>query len=216
MLFDPIWFILIQFDSFWSNLIHFDPIWFILIHFDPIWFILIHFDPFWFNFIQFHLWMWTRTLCPFWKIYCKIPNLWLWPRFQLEFLTFKCTIERFWKTGLFLLYPFWPFLILYKFRAFVTFKSCDLDFNWNFFPPRKQVFEQSLDKSNPRWALHIALKSSPESFCDYNMVNSTGCGVFKRGGIKSEIFLPKNQHIQRKFLNWCNGKVSKIRHHFRK
>ena len=34
---------------------------------------------------------------------------------------------------------------------------------------------------------------------------------FSRGGKKLEIFLPKNQHNQRKLLNfeyWCNGEVS--------
>ena len=42
---------------------------------------------------------------------------------------------------------------------------------------------------------------------------NTGCGVFKRGGTKLERFLPKNQHTQRKLLNfenWVNGKVSKV------
>ena len=32
-----------------------------------------------------------------------------------------------------------------------------------------------------------------------------------------ERFLPKNQHIQRKFMNfenWCNGKLSNTAHHF--
>ena len=41
---------------------------------------------------------------------------------------------------------------------------------------------------------------------------NTGCGVFKgEGGTKLERFLHKNQHIQRKLLNyefWING------HHF--
>ena len=40
---------------------------------------------------------------------------------------------------------------------------------------------------------------------------NTGCGVFKRGE-KLERFLPKNQHTQRKLLNfenWVNGEVSK-------
>ena len=39
------------------------------------------------------------------------------------------------------------------------------------------------------------------------------------GRTKLEIFLPKNQHTQRKLLNfenWVNGEVSKIGHHFRK
>ena len=37
---------------------------------------------------------------------------------------------------------------------------------------------------------------------------NTGCGVFKRGGTKLERFLPKNQHTQRKLLNfenWISG-----------
>ena len=42
---------------------------------------------------------------------------------------------------------------------------------------------------------------------------------FLTGGTKSERFLPKNQHTQRKLLNfenWVNGEVSKIGHHFSK
>ena len=38
-------------------------------------------------------------------------------------------------------------------------------------------------------------------------------------GTKLERFLPKNQHTQRKLLNfenWVNEEVSKIGHHFRK
>ena len=34
---------------------------------------------------------------------------------------------------------------------------------------------------------------------------NTGCGVFKREGTKLERFLPKNQHTQRKLLNWISG-----------
>ena len=33
---------------------------------------------------------------------------------------------------------------------------------------------------------------------------NTGCGVFKTGGTKLERFLPKNQHTQRKLLNFEN------------
>ena len=36
---------------------------------------------------------------------------------------------------------------------------------------------------------------------------------FSAGGSKLERFSPKNQHTQRKLLNfenWCNGEVSKI------
>ena len=39
-----------------------------------------------------------------------------------------------------------------------------------------------------------------------------GLWSFQTGGTKSERFLPKNQHTQRKFLNfenWTNGEVSK-------
>ena len=39
---------------------------------------------------------------------------------------------------------------------------------------------------------------------------------FKSGDTKLEIFLPKNQHTQRKllnFYNWCSGELSKIGHH---
>ena len=45
---------------------------------------------------------------------------------------------------------------------------------------------------------------------------------FSNGGKKFEKILPKNQHTQRKLLNfenWVNGEVStsaKIGHHFRK
>ena len=38
---------------------------------------------------------------------------------------------------------------------------------------------------------------------------NTGCRVLK-GDTKLERFLPKNQHTQRKLLNWFNGEVSKI------
>ena len=40
---------------------------------------------------------------------------------------------------------------------------------------------------------------------------------FSSRGKKSEGFLPKDQHAQRKLLNfenWVNEEVSKIRHHF--
>ena len=47
---------------------------------------------------------------------------------------------------------------------------------------------------------------------------STGYGVSSLG-IQNYIerFLSKNQHTQRKLLNfenWCNGELSKIGHHF--
>ena len=46
-----------------------------------------------------------------------------------------------------------------------------------------------------------------------------GLWSFQRGNTKLERFLPKNQHTQRKLLNfenWVNGEVSKIEHHFSK
>ena len=45
-----------------------------------------------------------------------------------------------------------------------------------------------------------------------------GLWNFQTGGTKLERFLPKNQHTQRKLLNfesWISGEVSKIRHHFK-
>ena len=47
----------------------------------------------------------------------------------------------------------------------------------------------------------------------YVYYGNTGCGVLKWGGTKLEINLPKNQHTQRKLLNfenWVNGEVSKV------
>jgi hypothetical protein len=44
-----------------------------------------------------------------------------------------------------------------------------------------------------------------------------GLWSFQAGGTKLEIFLHKNQHTQRKVLNfefWINGELSKIGHHF--
>ena len=45
------------------------------------------------------------------------------------------------------------------------------------------------------------------------LYGNTGCEVFKRGIKKLERFLPKNQHTQRKLLNfenWCSDELSKI------
>ena len=42
---------------------------------------------------------------------------------------------------------------------------------------------------------------------------NTGCGVFKQGLQNLLRFLPKNQHTQRKLLNfenWVNGEASKV------
>ena len=46
-----------------------------------------------------------------------------------------------------------------------------------------------------------------------------GLWSFQTGGTKLERFFPKNQHTQRKLLNfenWVNGEVLKIGHHFSK
>ena len=46
-----------------------------------------------------------------------------------------------------------------------------------------------------------------------------GLWSFQTGGTKLERFLPKNEHTQRKLLNfenWVSGEVSKIGHHFSK
>ena len=46
-----------------------------------------------------------------------------------------------------------------------------------------------------------------------------GVVKYSSGGYKIRKLLPKNQHTQRKFLNfdnWCSGEVSKIEHHFSK
>ena len=46
-----------------------------------------------------------------------------------------------------------------------------------------------------------------------------GLSCFQAGYTKVKRFLPKNQHTQRKLLNfenWVDGEVSKIGHHFRK
>ena len=47
----------------------------------------------------------------------------------------------------------------------------------------------------------------------HSQYGSTGGGVFKRGGTKLERFLPKNQHTQRKLLNfenWVSGRCQKL------
>ena len=54
---------------------------------------------------------------------------------------------------------------------------------------------------------------SPHEYWQY------GLWSFQTGGIKLERFLLKNQHTQRKLLNfenWVSGEVSKIGHHFSK
>ena len=53
----------------------------------------------------------------------------------------------------------------------------------------------------------------------YVLVWQYGLWSFQTGGKKLKRFLPKNQHTQRKLLNfenWSNGEVSKIGYHFSK
>ena len=64
--------------------------------------------------------------------------------------------------------------------------------------------------------LPLMKQTTPENYFDHTFFNfdplygNTGCRVFKRGrrGTKLEIFLPKNQRTQRKFVlnfeNWFN------------
>ena len=46
---------------------------------------------------------------------------------------------------------------------------------------------------------------------DMYIYGNTGCGFFKRGVIKLERFLPKNQHPQRKSLNFENWIIGGLR-----
>jgi hypothetical protein len=51
----------------------------------------------------------------------------------------------------------------------------------------------------------------------YMMIMVIRVVEFSSGGTKLEKHFPKDQQTQRKILNfenWCNGKVSKIGHHF--
>ena len=56
-------------------------------------------------------------------------------------------------------------------------------------------------------------------FVKIGRLRQYGLWSFQVGGTKLERFLPKNQHTQRKLLNfenWVNWQVSKIGHYFRK
>ena len=59
----------------------------------------------------------------------------------------------------------------------------------------------------------LSLESLPCTLWQY------GLWSFQTGDTKLDRFLPKNQHTQRKLLNfenWVNGEVSKSGHHFSK
>ena len=65
-------------------------------------------------------------------------------------------------------------------------------------------------------AVHHHLNQNPNRYIQYG---NTSCRVFKRGVQIWKYFLQKNQHTQRKWLNFehcCNGEVSKFGHHFTK
>ena len=75
---------------------------------------------------------------------------------------------------------------------------------------KARKIKERTDNFNPK------LKSM--SFHQYSLWQY-GLWSFQMGGTKLESFLPKNQHTQRKLLNfenWVNGEVSKIGHHFSK
>ena len=78
-----------------------------------------------------------------------------------------------------------------------TLKYCGSDLT---FPgPALVIFASAIAK----------LAAVMQSFMAIDYGN-TGCGVFNMGGTKLERFLPKNQHTQRKLLNfviWVNGRV---------
>ena len=58
--------------------------------------------------------------------------------------------------------------------------------------------------------------------CDssgYTNIMAVRVVEFSKGGTKVKRFLPKNQHTQKKLLNfenWVNGEVLEIGHHFSK
>ena len=70
---------------------------------------------------------------------------------------------------------------------------------------------QAIHQTKPHWVEFISKEAS--------LLWQYGLWSFQTGGTKLERFLPKNQHTQRKslnFENWVNGEVSKIGHHFSK
>ena len=72
--------------------------------------------------------------------------------------------------------------------------------------------------------MHSIRNTNSNDLCYLFFYKQTGLGLwqyglwsFQTGGTKLERFLPKNQHAQRKLLNfnnWVNGEVSKIGHRF--
>ena len=84
-----------------------------------------------------------------------------------------------------------------------------------------QPSDEELEQEEPITAIPqnaINVHNMPRFVCKYALM-VTRVVEFSSGGYKLEIFLPKNQHTQRKLLNfdnWCSGELSKIGHHFRK
>ena len=77
--------------------------------------------------------------------------------------------------------------------------------------------------ANRKTLLALSMQHQFQNYFDVCSVKRRTKGMavrvveFSSGGTKLERFLPKNQHTQRKLLNfefWINGKLSKIRHHF--
>ena len=59
---------------------------------------------------------------------------------------------------------------------------------------------------------NMKVRNCPRLFVRVGHLMAIRVVEFSSGGTKLEIFLPKNQHTQRKLLNfenWCNVKVSK-------
>jgi hypothetical protein len=64
---------------------------------------------------------------------------------------------------------------------------------------------QAIHQTKPHWVEFI--------FKEASLLWQYGLWSFQTGGTKLERFLPKNQHTQKKslnFENWVNGEVSKV------
>ena len=71
----------------------------------------------------------------------------------------------------------------------------------------------------PIWSITSDIKAQVSHEQKVSLTWQYGWWSFQTGDTILETFLPKNQHIQRKLLNfenWVSGEVSKIGHHFSK
>ena len=101
-------------------------------------------------------------------------------------------------------------LVLYEFVKFLLLHF--YNHNWN---THKAFFHDELHYNGfvtnvcrKRWNHMHFLSTCTDSYSFCLHYGNTGCGVFKPGGTKLERFLPKNQHTQRKLLNfenWISG-----------